>query len=421
MHSANRNVLFLHNTHLFHRCNHGEIPFVKRHFRICGVLERLLLVATLALVIHTPAHAQFRVLLYHAHPNLGYVEANFIQHMDFLVANDYRTITPDQFIAWKLNNEPLPMRPTLITVDDNYILMYTSMYPILRDRGLVAVNFVITGSVGNTVGLHYCSWEELRTMEASGNVINESHTVSHPHLTTLNATNQTNQVVNSRTALAANIPGKVSKYIAYPYGDYNAGVITRCIAAGYTAGFAVGNGVNYHDTPMFELQRKGVDTVTFSGFREELGHNAWQPAPGPGWVMDDADVHFYADSALWPVVAGSNLAGGSGRVRPAGTGSPAAWAALVPRPGIYRVHAKWSAVPARTSTALYTVHHAGGQTTFAADQRANDGAWNLLGEVQFNTTAAARVELAASPSGSVSADAVWLEFVSSTVDDWAIY
>ena len=369
----------------------------------------------------TPAQAQFRVLLYHAHPNLGYVESNFIQHMDFLVANDYRTITPDQFIAWKVGNQPLPMRPTLITVDDNYILMYTSMFPILRDRGQVAVNFTITNAVGSTSGHHYCSWEELRTMEASGHVINESHTLSHPQLTTLTPAQQMSQAADSKAAINHNIPGKVCKYIAYPYGDYNAGVIERCVAAGYTAGFVVGGGINYHDTPMFELQRIQVDTVTFNGFKEALGHNAWQPAPGPGWVMDDADVHFYADSALWPVVAGSGLAGGSGRVRAAGTGSPAAWAAVVPRPGIYRVHAKWSAVPARTSTALYTVHHAGGQTTFAADQRANDGAWNLLGEVQFNTTDAARVELAASPSGSVSADAVWLEFVSSTVDDWAIY
>ena len=372
-------------------------------------------------LFRTPAHAQFRVLLYHAHPNLGYVESNFIQHMDFLVANDYRTITPDQFIAWKVGNQPLPMRPTLITVDDNYILMYTGMFPILRDRGQVAVNFTITNAVGSTSGHHYCSWTELRTMEASGHVINESHTLSHPQLTTLTPAQQMSQAADSKAAINHNIPGKVCKYIAYPYGDYNAGVIERCVAAGYTAGFVVGGGINYHDTPMFELQRIQVDTVTFNGFKEALGHNAWQPAPGPGWVMDDADVHFYADSALWPVVAGSGLAGGSGRVRAAGTGSPAAWAAVVPRPGIYRVHAKWSAVPARTSTALYTVHHGGGQTTFAADQRANDGAWNLLGEVQFNTTDAARVELAASPSGSVSADAVWLEFVSSTVDDWAIY
>ena len=61
----------------------------------------------------------------------------FLQQMDFLVEKEYRTITPDQFMAWKNQNRPLPLRPVLLTVDDNYILVYTSMWPILRDRGLV--------------------------------------------------------------------------------------------------------------------------------------------------------------------------------------------------------------------------------------------------------------------------------------------
>ena len=394
---------------------------MKSAFTTRAMLLRLALVTCLWAAFAGGAQAQFRVLLYHAHPNLGYVEANFTRDMDFLVANDYTTVTPDEFIAWKENNAPLPIRPVLLTVDDNYILVYTSMFPILRDRGLKIINFTISGAVGQTAGLHYCSWSELRTMEASGHIINESHSVTHPHLSQLTAAQQMNEVSNSRAALMANIPGKTCKYLAYPYGDYNAGVITRSQAAGYTAAFVVGGGINYHDTPLFELQRKGVDTSTFDGFKEELGHNAWQPAPGPGWVMDDADVHFYADAAQWPVVAGSDTAGGSGRIHVAGSGTAASWAAFLPRPGVYRVHARWSAVPARTATALYTVQHAGGSTAFAMDQRVDGNKWNLLGEVQFDTTNAARVDLAASPSGSVSADAVWLEFVSSGVEEWGLY
>ena len=361
------------------------------------------------------------VLLYHAHPALGYVEANFTRDMDFLVANDYHAITPDEFMAWKNNNEPLPMRPVLLTVDDNYILVYTSMWPILRARGLKIVNFTISASVGQTSGLQYCSWAQLIEMEQSGSILNESHTATHPHLSQLTRTQQRAEVVNSRAAINNNIPAKNCKYIAYPYGDYEAITLEECVNAGYTAGFVVGGGINTHDTPNFELQRKGVDTSTFDQFKDALGFTSFQPAPGPGWVMDDADMHFYGDETQWPVVAGSQQAGGSGRLHVAGAGTPAQWAAFVPRPGIYRVHARWSALPARSSAVTYTVHHAGGATQYLVNQRINGDAYNLLGEVQFTTAQAARVSLAPASDGSVNADAVWLEFVSSGVDEWGLY
>jgi peptidoglycan/xylan/chitin deacetylase (PgdA/CDA1 family) len=375
----------------------------------------------LGLAMASSAQAQMPVLLYHAHPNLGYVEANFTRDMDFLVANDYKAITPDEFMAWKNDNAPLPMRPVLLTVDDNYILVYTSMWPILQARGLKIVNFTISASVGQTAGLHYCSWAQINQMEQSGAIISESHTVTHPHLSTLTRTQQRAEVVNSRAALNSNMPGKNCKFIAYSYGDYNAITLEECATAGYTGGFVVGGGINTHDTPDLELQRKQVDTVTFDRFKDDLGFTAFQTAPGPGWVMDDSDVHFYADETQWPVIAGSSQAGGSGRIHVAGAGAPAEWSAFVPRPGVYRVHARWSSVPARSSAATYTVNHAGGSTSYLVNQRINGDVYNLLGEVQFTTAQAARVSLAPASDGSVNADAVWLEFVSSGVNEWGLY
>jgi hypothetical protein len=55
------------------------------------------------------------------------------------------------------------------------------------------------------------------------------------------------------------------------------------------------------------------------------------------------------------------------------------------------------------------------------NQRINGDVYNLLGEVQFTTAQAARVSLAPASDGSVNADAVWLEFVSSGVNEWGLY
>ena len=71
----------------------------------------------LVLAFASPAAAQFRVLLYHAHPSFSFSQELFVEHMDFLKANDYHTVTLDQFLDWKENNRPMPIRPLVLTLD----------------------------------------------------------------------------------------------------------------------------------------------------------------------------------------------------------------------------------------------------------------------------------------------------------------
>ncbi|MFM7206210.1 MAG: hypothetical protein ACKO4T_06050, partial [Planctomycetaceae bacterium] len=103
-----------------------------RHRR--GIFGAGIAVLLTAAVGGRPAAAQVPAVMYHAHPNLGYVRENFTAHLDYFAANAFSTITLDQFYDWRVNDGILPYRPILLTVDDNYILGYTEMYPALAAR-----------------------------------------------------------------------------------------------------------------------------------------------------------------------------------------------------------------------------------------------------------------------------------------------
>ncbi len=368
------------------------------------------------------AHAQVPILMYHAHPNLGYNETEFRQHMDHLVEEGYTTITPDEFLRWRLEDEPLPPRPVFLTVDDNYILTYTSMYPILKERNMVITNFVITNSVGAQNGLHYVGWDELREMGASGLVINESHSASHPHLSTLTEGQSWHELAASKQAMESNLVDRTIEHFCYPYGDYDERVIEQAIEAGYAAGYTVIDELNYRDTPVFELRRLWADGRTLESFQEMMSYDDHIPSPpGEGWALDNSSPHFTHEPAAWNLHEGAPGAhAGSHLQRGPGTGTVRArWAVALPEPGWYRVHAWWpSPTMDRASDAPYEIHHTGGSTTVRVDQRGSGGQWNALGVFRFEDTAT--VFLSNDTDGTVTADAIWIESAEAPAQDMMV-
>ena len=118
------------------------------------------------------AAAQVPVLMYHAHPTMGFSHESYSEQAAFLSQNSYHTITPDELAAWIQSDEPLPIRPIVLTIDDNYIMVYTVAYPIMKQYGLCAVNFAHTHYVGVITGSgDHCDWIEIKEMEDNGAIL----------------------------------------------------------------------------------------------------------------------------------------------------------------------------------------------------------------------------------------------------------
>jgi autotransporter-associated beta strand protein len=354
-----------------------------------------------------PVAAQVPAVMYHAHANLGYVRDNFTAHLDYLAANSFSTVTLDQFYDWRVNDGILPYRPIMLTVDDNYILGYTEMYPLLAARGMVATNYTHTRGIG--IGQPKASWQQVTEMDSAGVFLVEAHTQTHPRLSTITGTQVRQEVVGSRQDIASNVGGKVSNHFAYPYGDYNAAVITELQAAGFKTGMTTKTGLNTRATPLFELRRWGGDGKDLTKFLADSGLGTLPPPPpGPGWVLDDADPAALPRGAAWTSLSSSSAYQGRSLVGTSGSTSTVRWAAHLPEAGTMNVYARWSATTDRAANATYTIDAADGRHLVTVDQRSRGGEWVALGSFSFAPGQAAIVTLGGA-AGTLSADAVWFE------------
>jgi len=364
-----------------------------------------------ALAAAPPATAQVPAVMYHAHANLGYVRENFTAHLDYLAANSFSTITLDQFYEWRVNDGILPYRPIMLTVDDNYTLGYTEMYPLLSTRGMVATNYTHTLGIG--IGAPKASWQQVAEMDAAGVFLVEAHSQTHPRLADITTTQLRQEVAGSRQDIATNVGGKVSNHFAYPYGNYNTTVIAELAAAGFKTGMTTKTGLNTRSTPLFELRRFGGDGKNLATFLTDSGLGTLPPPPpGVGWILDDADPAALPRGAAWTSLSSTTAYQGRSLVATGGTASTVRWAAGLPEAGTMNVHARWTASSDRAATASYTIDAADGRHVVTVDQRSRGGEWVSLGSYSFAPGQPAIVTLAGT-AGTLSADAVWFEPIAT--------
>jgi len=115
-----------------------------------------------------------------------------------------------------------------ITFDDGWNNNYTEALPILREEGMVASLFLITGFVGRE---GYVDWAQVAEMEAGGISI-QSHTVSHQPLISLGPERMASELVESKRSIEDRL-GKRVDFMSAPHGLINRKVIDAARNAGY--------------------------------------------------------------------------------------------------------------------------------------------------------------------------------------------
>jgi peptidoglycan/xylan/chitin deacetylase (PgdA/CDA1 family) len=116
-----------------------------------------------------------------------------------------------------------------ITFDDGDWTSYAVAFPELAARRMAATFFVITSRIG-TPG--FATWQELREMRRAGMSI-QSHTHSHPFLSTLPPDDVASELIESKRLLDAMLEQETVG-ISLPNGDHpRVGALAAARAAGY--------------------------------------------------------------------------------------------------------------------------------------------------------------------------------------------
>jgi peptidoglycan/xylan/chitin deacetylase (PgdA/CDA1 family) len=203
------------------------------------------------------------ILMYHVidavpagtpYPGLFVTPRLFNTQMRTLKREGYTAITQEQmWKAWH-GGPGMPAKPFIASFDDGYQGQATHAAVILHALGWPGVlnlevhNLTIDGGLNAT---------EVKKMISYGWEI-DAHTLTHPDLTTVDATRLKTEIAGSRRALQKKFGGTVP-FFCYPAGRYNDAVVTAVKAAGYTGATTEISGVASRTDDPFLLPRIRVN------------------------------------------------------------------------------------------------------------------------------------------------------------------
>lgn len=182
--------------------------------------------------------------------------AVFAEQLRALSQAGYVSVSFADLVAALRGQRTLPPKAVLITLDDGYADTYDYALPALRAVGYSATWFIAPGLLGTP---DYLTWAQVEALSRAGMSI-EAHTVSHPDLTRLPRARVEQELVESRDAIEAHTGRSVVAF-AYPYGNYNRGIVDVLRDNGVELAATTQPGVIQSSRSPYELARIKVFTT----------------------------------------------------------------------------------------------------------------------------------------------------------------
>ncbi|OGD75059.1 MAG: hypothetical protein A2Y64_05070 [Candidatus Coatesbacteria bacterium RBG_13_66_14] len=182
-------------------------------------------------------------------------------------------------------------RGVVLTFDDGYESVYTGACPVLRELGLPATVFLVTGYMGRSNdwdqplargAFRHLSWTQAREMAVGGLVRFESHGVTHRDLTALDDAELERELRESRAAITAEL-GRAPEAFSYPFGRFDARLMAALRETGYTYGIAVTSRPGWSRRTPMAVARTGMYLTDGVG---ALAVRLGLRSPGRYWAED---------------------------------------------------------------------------------------------------------------------------------------
>jgi peptidoglycan/xylan/chitin deacetylase (PgdA/CDA1 family) len=172
---------------------------------------------------------------------VGVSPSVFSLQLEYLRKKNYRSIAFEELADYFLKGRPLPSRPVIISFDDGYLDNYTRAYPLLKKNGFRATIFLASEYLGRHSKWDGCrgddvaplmSREQVLTLMRDGFEIG-GHTRGHTNLTAVSPEEARREVEGGKQDLEDLLQRPVRSF-AYPFGDFNPGVVEIVRRAGFS-------------------------------------------------------------------------------------------------------------------------------------------------------------------------------------------
>ncbi len=214
-----------------------------------------------------------------------YMHVNMLEkHFKLLKRLGYETLTfadlDEQGMASRLESGK---KYIIITVDDGYKDNYELLFPLLKQYGFKAVIYMVTGEQFNRWDVEnpdnpekrvdLMSPAQIKEMADSGLVEFGGHTLTHPHLNTLDKDAQRHEMAENKAQLEQLLGQKLASF-AYPFGSHNQDSKTLAKELDYPFAVATDSGpLAMHEDP-YQIRRIAIfpRTDAFSLWRKIRGN-----------------------------------------------------------------------------------------------------------------------------------------------------
>jgi peptidoglycan/xylan/chitin deacetylase (PgdA/CDA1 family) len=139
-----------------------------------------------------------------------------------------------------------------MTLDDGYRDNFTNGYPVLRDLGIPATVYVVTGHIGaehhvwdeatDRTPFSLLDWDQIKELKQAGWEIG-SHAHEHVHLPEYPVEYQRRVIGTSKASLEEKLGERVRSF-AYPYGDFDSSVTSLVKETGFDNAVTATGGIN---------------------------------------------------------------------------------------------------------------------------------------------------------------------------------
>lgn len=200
-------------------------------------------------VLYDPVVLMYHLILeepYNSNTTLFVRPEDFASHLDALSENGYRYLFAEEY-------QQLGEKSVVVTLDDGYEDNYTEMFPILKEKKAKATVFLITDLI-NTSG--YLTTEQIKEMSQSGIVSFQSHTKSHPSLSSLDE-ERLHKEFRTSNEIIEGITGKKVTAIAYPAGKHN-DLVCSVASQYYSVAFTTKSPLVVAPDNMLRIPRYGI-------------------------------------------------------------------------------------------------------------------------------------------------------------------
>ena len=156
-------------------------------------------------------------------PGMFVTARSFERHLRHL-RDRYELVTIDQIGEWMAGRTSFDRVPCAITFDDGWRDNYEVAFPLLKQYGVPATVFLVTGWIGRDDMLDD---RRIAEMEAAG-IAFGSHTVTHALLGEVSVGRARTELADSRSALQQHV-ARPSRWFCFPKGSHSREVcdITR--------------------------------------------------------------------------------------------------------------------------------------------------------------------------------------------------